>query len=919
MRRAGRPRPGLVVAAAALAVLAGTLGGRAEPLVVTAVDLVSPHRLPEGQVREAIGELVGRPRSRAAIRESLGRLWALGLFDAVQVEEVKEPGGLRLAFRLSRRPLVRRVAWRGEPSLDLADLAAAAGLATGGDASPDRLARARADLLDLYRREGFVDARVEVTARADPEANAQDVTIAVEAGAPARIGRLRLRDAPAVPKPALEKSLGVGAGDPYREPALREGVRALEARLRQEGFFAARVTAAPPAPDPVTRRVDVEVAIAAGPRYRVRFEGNVALADARLRERLTFRDSGVVDEFELEASARQIEAAYREQGHHFARVTASLEREDEAPLIRFRVSEGPQVRVESVDVTGTEAVPAEELRAQVQTRPPGFLQKGLFRQDVLEADVAALVAFLRARGVAEPRVGPPAVEFSADRRRARITIPVVEGARLTVGRVAVEGTRALAPAELLPALPLRAGAPWSQAQTEEGRRVLERLYARRGFHAAAAEVETARRERTVDVTYRVREGAPTRIGRILVRGLILTDERVVRRVLPFAPGDRFDPDRLLEGQRRLAELGIFEVATIGPLRPPPAPFADVEVTVRERKPWRVELGAGFATDEGIRGFLEAGHDNLFGTGRSLSLRQKVSGTGERTDFAERTDLLYRERWLFGTPWQADVNLFREQRDEIGFFLERFGGELGGQRELFPEWIRGLRGAIAYRLEDVRRSDVDPALAAEDVVAGRQLVATLGSTLTLDRRDDPLDPTRGSLHLLSLEGGGSLLGGDVDFVRTRLESHWFLDWLPPTVVALSARLGLAGPIGDTAAIPIEQRFFAGGATSIRGYRENRVGPRDAAGNPAGGDALVVLSAEWRVPLGQRWLAGAVFVDAGAVTREVGDLGLDELRAGAGVGLRVRTPVGPLRFDVGYALRPIPGERRTQFYLTVGYPF
>jgi outer membrane protein assembly factor BamA len=191
-------------------------------------------------------------------------------------------------------------------------------------------------------------------------------------------------------------------------------------------------------------------------------------------------------------------------------------------------------------------------------------------------------------------------------------------------------------------------------------------------------------------------------------------------------------------------------------------------------------------------------------------------------------------------------------------------------------------------------------------------------VTLDRRDDKLDPRRGSLHLLSVETGSRFLGGDLSFIKSRIETSWFLDWLSPTVFVLAARLGLATPLGDTPALSIQDRFFAGGSTTVRGFREDRLGPLDARGNPTGGNGLVILNLEWRFPI-WRWLGGTLFVDTGAVTPEVKDLRLDALRTGAGGGIRIRTPVGPIRVDVGYALQPIPGESRTQVYLTLGNPF
>jgi len=910
MIRPGRALAGLLVALLGPATASGVALPPAE--TVTGIELVSPHRLPEPVIRLAIGDLEGRPLSRAAVRDSLERLWALGLFAGIRVEQVREPGGVRLRYHLDRLPHVRTVAWRGDLGLEAVDLAGASAPAVGEAATPERLARARNDLLALYRREGFLAAEVELEAREVPETNARDVAFVLRAGARARVGRLDLVGVDRVARPILTRALGVEAGDRYREAKVRDGVRAMEQRLVELGFFEARVRLEEPRWDRGRNQVDLRIEVEEGRWTRVAFEGNTPVKDAVLRERLTFRDSRVVDEFEVRASADQLEAAYRERGHHFVQVRGFLTEDREVRVVRYVIEEGPRVTVEAVEFSGNVAVPDRELREPLQTRPPTLLDAGLFKQEDVDRDRRVLLGLLRRLGYARATVGLPRVSFSEDRQRARILIPIREGPRLTVGRITAEGATILRPEEITGAIPLRAGDPWDPARAEEGRRVLERLYARRGYHGVRITFTETPRDPEVDVRYEIAEGERTRVGRVLVRGLTRTRERVVRRELAFDTGSAFNPEALSEAQGRLARTRLFERVEVEPLRPPPVPFADVELTLREARPWRLDFGLGYSTEEGFRGFLEVGHDNLFGTGRSAGLRARLS---ERGLLGE---LVYREPWLLGTRWDGDARLFHETREEIGFSVERIGTAAGIERDFGPDLLPGLRGSLRYRLERRRRFDVDATLQPEAGALGAERVASLTPAVTLDRRDSPVDPRRGSLHFVSVEGGAMALGGQANFLKSRLETHWFFDWLRPTVLALSARLGLATPLGDTERLPIEDRFFAGGSTTVRGYRENRLGPRDAAGNPLGGEGLLIVSAEWRFPL-WRWIGGALFLDAGAVTAKAGDLSPSELFPGAGAGLRINTPVGPLRLDAGYALRQIEEDGRLRFHLTVGHPF
>jgi len=908
----------IALATAALVHVLAASAAAALPLV-TGVELSSGYPLPEEQVRAAIGDLTGKPLSRDAVRRAIERLWALGLFSAIRVEQISSPGGVALRYELTERALIRWIAWQGRSGIDLAEVAAVAALAIGEEATPERLAKAERDLLARYRRDGYLGARVQIRADPVPGSSQRDVTVLLDPGEPARIGTVRLTGDTGLPADRLRRALRLSEGRPYRESAARDGERAAEERLRQEGYFEARVTASPPDWIPDTNRVNLEFQVAAGPRFRVEFEGRSALPESALRSELTFAQSGTADAFEQEASASRIEAAYRERGYYFARATAKESRDGDVRVIRFAIDEGPRVTVESLEFTGNLAVPAERLAKQIETSRPGLFRRGLFRADVLDHDVGVVLAYLRSQGYADASVGPPEVHFSEDRTRARIAIPVSEGPRLSAGAVTITGASAFTPSEIEAALPFKTGAPWQSQQPDDGQRAIERLYATRGYHGAIVRVDTTRHGSTVDVRYDIDEGEQTRIGRILLRGLLLTREDIARRTLPFRSGDLLIPDKLLDGQRRLSQLSAFDAVSVDPLRPPPDPFADVDVTVWERKPWHLDFGVGYSNADGGRGFVELGHDNLFGTGASASIRQRLSDGGDSTSWSERTDLSVRLPFILGTPWWLDVDIFQESSGQLGYDLQQYGTWIDAHRDLFRERIRGLRVNLRYRLESVRYSNVDPTLVtSSDVTPGRQLVVSVTPVLTLDRRNDPLDTTRGSLNQISVETGTRVLGSDVQFVKGRLETRWFFDWPPPTVIAMAGRLGLAEPYGGSDALLIQDRFFAGGATTVRGFRQDRLGPLDSRGNPTGGNASAIMNLEYRFPI-WRWLGGAVFVDTGAVTPEISQLNFDAFKTGTGGGLRIRTPVGPIRFDVGYALQPISGENRTQFYVTFGNAF
>ncbi|HSB79425.1 MAG TPA: outer membrane protein assembly factor BamA [Candidatus Methylomirabilis sp.] len=912
----------------ALLVGGPAVAGAAEIPTITGVEIEGAPATP--LLREAIGDLVGRPLARAAIRHSLARLWSLGQFDQAWAEEIPAAGWIMVRFHLVQHPTIRHIAWQGETGLDIAEVVGAANLSLGGDAGPARLATARQAILDLYRREGYFQARVEVQATAVADSKDRDVTVHLQAGKRARIGPIVLRGSS---QPEVEKRLKLHPGDDFNERSVRQRLRALEDDLRKDAYYTARLTLAGFTWNPDTNRVVLDIDATLGPKVAVSFSGVAALKEAALLEKLSFADAGTVDEIEVDTSARQIEAAYRDAGYAFARVTGELRQQEAAPDVHFDVSEGPEVTVEVIGFSGNQAFSAKRLRQEMQTHPHGLLQKGIFRQETLDGDLLILTAFYRTHGYTEAVVGPGDVRFSEDRRHARIEIPIREGPRLTLRAVVVNGAFALPPAEILRALPFKSGDAWSDGREAETRRSLMRLYAQHGYLGMRLALQTSRQDERVNLEIRLREGEQTRVGRILLSGLIKTGEDVVLRELTLQPGDPFDPDQLVETERRLSELGVFDSVQVGPLQPPPAPFVNVQIVTREGKPWRLEFGggysfstatgvennySGFSTGPGWEGFVQLGYDNLFGRGHSATAREMY------TEHGDRTDLSYGIPHLLGSRLKSDVTLYRFHWDQLGYKQDGAGLSTGVARYLLPEPFTNryqLTLALRYDLEWVNRYAIDTSLidlGAAGVVPGAQVVGKITPSVSLDHRDNPFDPKRGSFHSASLSLAGPYLGSQASFVKSSVQTAWFFDWIPLTTVAAALRLGAAWPYGASNALPNQERFYAGGSTTIRGYAQDKVGPLDSGHNPLGGNALVIGNLEFRFPI-WRWLSGVGFVDSGTVAAEVDTLRASEFRTGVGGGLRIRTPIGPIRFDAGYGLNSVAGSSRWQFYFAIGQAF
>ena len=400
---------------------------------------------------------------------------------------------------------------------------------------------------------------------------------------------------------------------------------------------------------------------------------------------------------------------------------------------------------------------------------------------------------------------------------------------------------------------------------------------------------------SVDLRFTVDEGRLQRLGGIAVTGNGRTERRVIVRELPLSPGDPLDPEALAKGKNELYDLGLFrEVRYVLPEPVSPGGPQDVVIAVRERPTGFVGFGVGYSSDERFRGFVEAGEQNLFGTGRGLRWKSKVSEIGYRHD------LFYQEPWLFNYRLKGQADLYLESREETGYKVRREGLALGVNREFTPRLLLNLR----YRYELVDYSDVDPDLTAELGPLENFNIGSVGLVIDYDRRDNPISPRRGSYQLASVEVARPLFGGDASFTKYQLESVWYLPLWPGAEIALGLRGGFTQLLLSAGDLPLSERFFLGGDRSVRGYGYKEIGPKDAAGNPLGGNAFALGNLELRFGLYKK-LRGVLFFDAGELWADQAGLPPSGVKTAVGAGLRYETLVGPLRLDWGYKLNPEPG--------------
>ena len=770
-------------------------------------------------------------------------------------------------------------------------------------------------------------------------------------------------------------------GEPVDRQALQGRIEQYEETLRGEGFYEARVTVdLPPAGD--TASVDVHVRVDVGPKVRVVFTGDPIPEDRR-DTLVPIRRERSVDQEVLEDASRNIEVYLRGQGYRQAEAPSTRAERDGQLVVTFAVARGPLHRLAFVELRGQHELGTADLQDLLKLQPGEPFDDG--RVATVSAAIAELY---RVRGFASvtltPRIEvlPEKADGGTPYRPVAVTLDIAEGPRTTVDAVRVVGASGIPEARIRQAIAVTEDKPFYRPQVQADRESVERLYRNEGYQRAVVEVQPILSEdsRRATLQFEIREGSQTRVDHVLVTGTDRTTPALVRREITLRPGEPLGYDAILASQQRLSALGLYRRVRITEVPHGSAgDDHDVLIEVQEAPSTTFSYGGGVEVgrrlrridggtpteriDVAPRGYVEVTRRNLWGKNRSISLLASASlrGSDPSADAPEGTQSTYglnqyrvlgtfREPRLFDTAGDAQLTAFVERGLRSSFTFDRQGARV----EYARRFSRGFTASVRYRFDNTELFNEQ--IAPEDQLLVDRLfpqvrLSTLFGALLRDSRDDVLDPLRGSVLGVDGELALQALGSEVGFGRSFLQGFVYRK-LPGTrraVVAAGARVGLArafrtfvpvldaaghpviGPDGQPVEVPIlslpaSERFFAGGDTTVRGFALDRLGTEqtlDASGFPTGGNGLLVLNLELR-SAPWKGLGAVTFIDAGNVYLRASDIDPGEIRTAAGVGLRYKSPIGPLRVDVGFKLDPRTlgdgtRERRAVLHISLGQAF
>lgn len=738
------------------------------------------------------------------------------------------------------------------------------------------------------------------------------------------IQEVRIEGLERVSEQLIRSQLEVQAGQTYNQLAVSRDIR----RLYDMGYFTTIKADVSVSGDQlvVTYAIQEKRVIA-----EVKIIGNDKVRTRAIRGVLTWREGDTFVEDAYEEERQAVLKLYQSKGMPNASVDIVVEEVGPSRVrITYMITEGRKAKISSIEFEGNEALSDRQLKKGLATKRRWWFLGGKYDEAAFEQDLTRVVDKYGDVGRLEAEVTGADMQYSESGKAMDIVVKVQEGPEYRVGTVEPSDNVVFDDDEILEITKTQAGDVHNKSQVNRDAETIRKGYSDSGYVNAQVtpQVTLDRDTHTTHVVQRVYEGDLKYVKEIKITGNNVTRDDVIRREVYLNPGERFDGSLLEASQRRLESTEYFEAARFSMEDVEDDPYySNLLVDIEEGDTGFFNFGAGYSTDEGLGGYAELRFNNFDitnwprfqGGGQQLRLRLAI---GERRN---EYFLGFTDPEILGYPLVFGFDIYDESYKYEGgtdYTEESQGVRIRFGKVLSPYVT--TRWALSYR--NINYSDFDTGRISPyyDYIGGDTTISTIWG-INRTTTDSNRDPSTGARHDLQLELAG--LAGDNEFWKIDHDSTWYwsLDEDKKWILSFRTREGIGSPWGDSDVIPLADRYFAGGSTTIRGYDSRDVGPKEheflffGDEKSVGGEMRLLQNLEIKYKVNKFFrLYG--FVDMGGVWLEPSDFDFGDYRYGAGVGIGFDIPrMGPIRLDYGVPLNADEDQGSGRFHLQGGFRF
>jgi outer membrane protein assembly factor BamA len=938
---------------------------------------------PDGNPRRLqalITQPINAPYAQAKVDETAAALVKAGGAKDVEVQVTPAPEGLHVLFVLKPAYYFGVYTFpKAEKAFSYTRLLQAANYSKQEPFAQEKVEEAESNLVEFFHRTGFFTATVEPKLQTDEKHRVVNVEYDINLKRRAKFGNVILAGVSEQQTKRLNDSLRsikarikgayIKPGKTYSLKKLTAATAFLQQQLGSQHFLAGRVKLVSTLYNPETNRTDIKYDVREGSKIEIKLAG--AHVWGRTQKKLVpMYQENAVDGDLVNEGAQDLTSYFQSKGYFGAKVRSEIQKQASGVTVLYQIEKGPRGKVEAIEFHGNDHFSDKDLKSRVPVTKRMALNPfshGKYSEQLVRKSVKNIEGLYRGAGYSQVKVTPKVVNKENE---LRLAFQVEEGVRDVVESLQIEGNKALSQQALSPkGMNLEPGKPYSTELLAKDRNQIMATYLDKGFLNVIfkSKIEHTKNDpHHVQVLYQIEEGPQVQTASVDPVGAHHTRPEIIGRNTNIKVGKPLSETALLRGESQLYTLGAFDWASVDTRAPiSDDPNAAVLVKLHESKRNTIAYGFGFQVlNRG--GSIPSGTVALpglppIGVPQSFTTSQKTfwgpegsieytrrnfrgrAETVKLTAFGGRLDQRGSASWanptIWNTGWSSTVTLSAERTSENPVYTARLGGA-GVQFEHFLD--KNKQKSVIFRY-DFRRTNLSN-ITIPDLVAPEDenvRLSGVSASFSRDSRDNPLDARKGIYESFQLDMNPAFLGSNTSFGRFLGQTAYYKSLTSDSslVWANSLRLGMMHAFGG-AHIPISELFFTGGGSTLRGFSLNGAGPQrevtvcppDDPGCgvkitvPVGGEQLLILNSELRFPLGipapfvGGSLGGAAFYDVGNVYTNVTLKNVfTDLSHTVGFGLRCKTPVGPVRIDIGHLVNPPPGVKSYQVFITLGQAF
>ena len=910
----------------------------------------------------SLPQKVNEPLDKYKVRESVQVLYNTGRFSEIQVEARHTgPDAVTLTFAAGENYFIGSLNSEGSTTRPTdSQLITSSKLVLGELFTDEKVQEGIQHMQRTLQDSGYYKATIQPFYEWDSRNQQVKIQFVVNKGRAARVGVIKVAGDSGLTPERVSDISHLHKGDQVAADRVTRALQKLRKHFQSEKRLEAQVVMTERNYRPESNTVDYMFDINHGPLVDIRLEG-AKLRQGKIKKLVPIYEENAVDDDLLNEGARNIRDYFQSQGYFDVRVSYNqLQPTNDRREVVYEIQRNERHKFVELSISGNHYFSRDEIRERMTLQPAGgLLLWGTFSQSLLARDVDAIQTLYANNGFRDAKVTPQVIDnYQGKKGNVKVTVKIEEGQQTTVGKLTIEGNSAVSSDDIRTMISAGEGQPYSDTMIINDQTEVTDGYFNRGFPQMHFEYQTAPEPQDphkVDITYKITEGPEIFVDKILYSGLHYTKGFVVQREMKIQPNEPLSQQQMLDSQRRLYDLGIFNEVNMAVQNPDgDATHKNVNFQVSEAKRYTFNYGVGLEVQTG----QPTGTTNPQGaTGASprvsfditrLNFRGRDHTVTLKTRYGnlEKLGLIGYDapRWFDFEHLSLNLTAFYEQTNDVKTFTAK---RLEGSAEIKQEIDRAttLLYRLIYRRVSTSSLVIDPNLVplfSQPVRVGMPDFSYLRDT-----RDNPIESRKGSFTTFDIGVAAGAFGSEPSFTRLVTQNSTYYQFHKRRwVFARSTRIGIEEPFGNTSAaiaapgpgapsptsfIPLPERFLAGGSTTHRGFGINQAGPRDlTTGFPLGGEALFINNLELRTPaLPFPWvgnnLSAVLFHDMGNVFTTPIEMvhnlfrytqqnrsaclsptttvcNFDYVSHAVGAGIRYRTPVGPVSLDVGYNLNP-----------------